>query len=188
MRRLRAGLVTPPPGGPGTRSGGTKAAPQGACWTGTVPPVSGRTKARQADEANWRCGPRKKPGRKPGNADPGNRNRRRGAPRGARAPQGARHDRIPAAPRGATPPRASCGGRLPGPSCRGSTKGPAQRGRNDGVPGAAKNPGAEAWLFENLTALRRSARQSRFPSPLVGEGGERGAIASASRVRGFCRS
>ena len=37
----------------------------------------GQTKARQADEANWRYGLRaKQPGRKPGNADPGIRNRR----------------------------------------------------------------------------------------------------------------
>src|SRR5664280_766985 len=35
MRRLRAGLVTPLPGGLGTRPGGTTAALQGACWTGT---------------------------------------------------------------------------------------------------------------------------------------------------------
>src|SRR5450631_3569657 len=35
MRRLRAGLVTPPPGGLGTRSGGTRTPPRGARWTGT---------------------------------------------------------------------------------------------------------------------------------------------------------
>jgi hypothetical protein len=44
----------------------------------------GRAKVRQADEANWHQSLEKKPGRKPGNADLGIRNRRRGAPRGAR--------------------------------------------------------------------------------------------------------
>src|ERR1039458_8418016 len=45
MRRLRAGTDVPPlPGGPGTRSGGTKAAPQGACWTGTAPMIVGPPK------------------------------------------------------------------------------------------------------------------------------------------------
>ena len=34
-RRPRAGLVSRHSGGPGTRSGGTRTAPQGACWTGT---------------------------------------------------------------------------------------------------------------------------------------------------------
>jgi len=64
-RRLRAGLVTPSPGGPGTRPGGTTAAPQGACWTGT-----GRQRPR----------PRKR--------GPGDRNRRTGAPRGDVPPPG----------------------------------------------------------------------------------------------------
>src|SRR5674476_507543 len=35
MRRLRAGLVTPLPGGLGSRSGGIRTAPRGARWTGT---------------------------------------------------------------------------------------------------------------------------------------------------------
>ena len=37
MRRPRASLAATLPGGPGTRSGGITTAPQGACWTGTVP-------------------------------------------------------------------------------------------------------------------------------------------------------
>jgi len=93
MRRLRAGLVTPLPGGLGNRSGGTRTPPRGARWTGTVPHGFGRAKARQADEANWRWDPSEETGRKPGNADPGIRNRRRGAPRGARVLQkGTRQD------------------------------------------------------------------------------------------------
>jgi hypothetical protein len=39
---------------------------------------------------------------------------------------------------------------------------------------------------EARTEDEHTLRQPRFPSPLVGEGGERGAIASASRVRGLC--
>jgi len=47
MRRLRAGTDVPPlPGGPGTRSGSTTAAPQGACWTGTAPMIVGPPKRR----------------------------------------------------------------------------------------------------------------------------------------------
>ena len=71
MRRPRARLVTLLPGGLGTRSGGTRTAPQGACWTGTVPLVSGRSKARQADEANWRRGPDKETGTETRKRGPG---------------------------------------------------------------------------------------------------------------------
>src|SRR5665647_1553141 len=35
MRRLRAGLVTPLPGGLGSRSAGIRTPPRGARWTGT---------------------------------------------------------------------------------------------------------------------------------------------------------
>jgi len=63
---------------------------------------------------------------------------------------------------------------------------------NDG--GEARGPGPittaltirirhGVWVpaFAGTTAVKRS----RFPSPLAGEGGECGAIASTSRVRGY---
>ena len=71
----------------------------------------------------------RKPGRKPGNADLGNRNRRRGAPRGARAPaNGARQDgRL--VRRLALHPLGFSGGK-----------------RKAGAPAPLKNRGDGAWL------------------------------------------
>ena len=106
----------------------------------------GRAKVRQADEANWHQSLEKKPGRKPGNADLGIRNRRHGVPRGARILQ----------------KRMRQDGRLVRHSvlhplaCRGARKRPREWGRKDGLPGAAKNTGDFACL--------------PYPSPQAGEG------------------
>ena len=104
----------------------------------------GRAKVRQADEANWHQSLEKKPGRKPGNADLGIRNRRRGAPRGARILQ----------------KRMRQDGRLvrhsvlhPLDLFEGDKAGPAPAGRGYGLPGAAKNTGADAWPFCCLKIL-----------------------------------
>jgi hypothetical protein len=54
-------------------------------WTGRPNDHAVRTKARQGDELNWRCGPENGSGRAPGNAAPGTEIAVGGAPRGARA-------------------------------------------------------------------------------------------------------
>jgi hypothetical protein len=79
----------------------------------------------------------------PGNADPGNRNRRHGAPRGARTfcNEGAVR-RKTGAPLGAPPPRCF----------EGHEEGPALTGRKTAYLGPIKNMGGGAlanWLFEN---------------------------------------
>ena len=155
MRRLRAGLVTPHSGGPGTRSGGITTPPRGARWTGTVPRGFGRAKARQADEANWHRSLEKKPERTPGNADPGTEKPRSGAPRGA-SPLASGEDT----------PRQAC--RAASPAAQGASQAPAFFGAprpltgrddgDDGLPGAAKNTGDGArLLFENQIGARARA-------------------------------
>ena len=163
MRRLRAGLVTPLPGGLGSPSVPT---------TRDCPSVGWTRHGRRRAKARRIGSSQKPPGSAPGSYGPGDRNRRCGAPRGARAPQGARHGRKTAALRGAPPPFFERG-----------------TGRQ-ATPGAStKNSGDDVCLlFDNcIWEKARSARQIHFPSPLVGEGGECGAIASTSRVRGWTR-
>ena len=82
MRRLRAGLVTPPPGGLGSPSVPTK----GDCleWLDAVRTKGGESRLDQGAKSFPSA---------PGSTAPGTKNRRRGAPRGARAPDnGARHE------------------------------------------------------------------------------------------------
>ena len=53
------GSVTPPPGSPGTRSGGTRTPPQGACWTGTGANASSQeTRTRGQNSPRWSAGRR----------------------------------------------------------------------------------------------------------------------------------
>ena len=179
-RRPRARLVTSRSGGLGNRSGGTKTAPQGACWTGTVPPVSGPAKARQADEANWRRGLRRKPGRKPGNADPGIRNRRTwSAERRPRSREGARHDRIPAAPRGAPPPRHGAGGRPPDPRVRGAKEARRKPGGTTAYPAPQRIRAAERWL-----AAPKRCEGGLFENSIGGKRGNKYAVVPAEPLRG----
>ena len=56
MRRLRAGLVTPHSGGPGTGSGGIRTPPRGARWTGTGANASSQeTRTRGQKSPRWRA-------------------------------------------------------------------------------------------------------------------------------------
>jgi hypothetical protein len=127
VRRLRAGLVTPLPGGLGSPSVPTKR----DClkWLDAARTKGGESRPDRVG--------RKPPGSAPGSYGPGDRNRRDGAPIGAHPqPEGAR-----AARRGLIRMRRSA--LRPLDFSRGKE-------RDYGVPGAAKNTGDNAWLFENL--------------------------------------
>jgi len=128
VRRLRAGLVTPSPGGPGSPSVPTK----GDCleWLDAA-----RTKGGES------C-----PGR--GGRSPPVRARKLRL-RGQKSP------RCSAAGRASFAKDAHAARReLNGCASRRSIPSVLQRGTEgeDGVPGAAKNTGDDAWLFENLPA------------------------------------
>ena len=122
--------LTAAPGGPGTRSGGTTTAPQGACWTGTVPRVSD--------------GPRRdKPMRRTGAADreeTGTETRKRG-PGEQKSPRwSAERRRARRSGRGPPKPEKGEGGRLSGCAFRRSTPSHFMRGAKK----ARAKPGAIA--------------------------------------------
>jgi hypothetical protein len=132
MRRPRAGLVTPLPGGLGSPSAPTMRGclrwldaartKAGESWPDRLEPKAARVRARTHG--------------------PGGQTSRRGAPRGARASQGALHERISAASYGAPPPL-----------FRGT--------ETTGDPGAStKNSGGGALAF--LRLILRSARRARL--------------------------
>ena len=89
---------------------------------------------------------------------PGVRNRRHGAPRGARVFARRARASQSAAKMGAM--RRS----IPSGLSRGTTKGPASAGKNDGVPRAAKNRGSEALAFLRLILRSPPKRQRRRAS------------------------
>jgi len=88
----------------------------------------------------------------PGNADPGIRNRRRGAPRGARTfwNEGAARLKT-GAPLGAPPPRCF----------EGHEQGPAPAGWKTAYPGPIKNTGDDACLGANRASPARAALACR---------------------------
>ena len=81
VRRLRAGFVPPPPGRPGTRSGGITTALRGARWTGTGPLASSQETRTQGEKS-----PRWSAGRRPHIVRCAAR-RKTGAPSGAPSPR-----------------------------------------------------------------------------------------------------
>src|SRR5664279_3220842 len=128
MRRLRAGLVTPSPGGPGPPSAPTT---RGRLhWLDAA-----RTKAGESLPDR---GPSRAPSA-PGSYGPEDRKaavERREAPASFKRGCGETED--------------WCAAWRSTPSIlRGARRRPRLTGREDGLPGAAKNTGDDAWLFEN---------------------------------------
>ena len=142
-RRPRAGLVTPHSGGPGTRPGGITTPLRGASLDWDRSTCFGRAKARQADEANWRRSLEKKPGRKPGNADPGTEIAANGAPRGA-FPSRKREGHASQACRAATP---VAQGVSQTPAFLGAPLPLTGERRTTACPGPVKNTGDDACLL-----------------------------------------
>src|SRR5664280_1509877 len=134
MRRLRAGLVTPSPGGLGPPSAPTT---RGRLhWLDAA-----RTKAGESLPDR---GPARAPSA-PGSYGPGDRNRRQISPdcaslsgwsaeRRPHLPKRGCGTKIPAAPNGAPPPRLF----------EGHEQGPAPAGRKTAYPAPVKNTGAGA--------------------------------------------
>ena len=135
MRRLRAGLVTSPPGGLGSPSVPTK----GDCleWLDAARMKGGESRLDQGSE-ELPVGARKH--------SPGDKNRRNGAPCGERVDRKTRARHAPPEPKGEGGRKAE---RLmvrhpalhPLAFWRGAAEGPAAAGRDDGVPGADKEHG-----------------------------------------------
>ena len=127
--------LTAAPGGPGTRSGGTTTAPQGACWTGTVPRVSDgprrdkpmrRTGAADREETGTETRKRG-PGEQKSPRWSAERRRARRSGRGPPKPARAKAGGSVVAPFGAPPPRTLCGGQ----KRQGQSPAPLRRGADD---------------------------------------------------------
>ncbi len=135
VRRLRAGLVTPLPGGLGSPS----------------VPIMG-------DCLEWLDAARTKGGEscpdRGGRSPPVRARKLR--PRGQKSPRWSAAGRASFAKDAHAARRElnGCASRRSIPLCfaEGHKQCPAQAGRSYGVPGAAKNTGDGAWLFENLSA------------------------------------
>jgi hypothetical protein len=170
MRRPRAGFVTPLPGGPGNRPGGTMTPPRGARWTGTgftslVPgsadpgPVSlayaGGAKPRWS--AEWR---RVHARTRPPQGGIGSAARRSIPSFTQRGEEGKGNTGVPGARTkntGAVSRPKRPASRTPGsaPKPKGRRRAPAQRIR-----------AAKRWLFENrIWKCATCAWHSRLPSP-----------------------
>jgi hypothetical protein len=148
MRRLRAGLVTPLPGGLGPPSVPTK---------GDCPSVGWTRRGRRAAKAARIGSSQKPPGSAPGSYGPGDRNRRQISPDCAslsgwsaeRRPHPSKEDAArlkTGAPLGAPPPR----------SFEGHDQGPALAGRKSAYPGPQRIRAAKRWLFDNCIGEGRA--------------------------------